>query len=66
MADKYNLEYLEVSAKSSVNIDEIFYKLAKAIKNQMEAKNKCDFDSMSRTIALNSTEQGKAGSAKEE
>lgn len=55
MGEKYGLEYLEVSAKSNLNIDDVFYQLGKMIKTQLEAENKSEYDSLSRTITLNSS-----------
>lgn len=66
MADKYGLQYVEVSAKANLNIDEVFYTLARIIKAQMEAENRTEYDSLSRTITLNSTAQRGLGAAKEE
>jgi Ras-related protein Rab-8A len=35
MANRYNLQFLEVSAKSSQNIDQIFFTLAKELKGDL-------------------------------
>lgn len=38
LAIDYNIKFMETSAKSSVNVEEAFYSLAKDIKTRMEQK----------------------------
>lgn len=40
MAEKYNLNYMEVSAKTNINVEEVFYMLGKLIKSQIDTENK--------------------------
>lgn len=38
LAIEYNIKFMETSAKSSLNVEEAFFKLAKDIKTKMEKK----------------------------
>lgn len=42
LAIEYNIKFMETSAKSSLNVEEAFFKLAKDIKTKMEKKLVCD------------------------
>ena len=59
MAERYNLNYMEVSAKENIKIDELFYCLSKEIKNNLDLEAKNSLDELSRTITLNASYQAK-------
>ena len=59
MAEKYHLNYMEVSAKCNTKIDEMFYNLTKEIKGKLDEEGKNELDQLSRTITLNASYAGK-------
>ncbi len=58
-ADKHGIKFFEVSSKDNVNVDEVFYEMAKKIKTlleerekEREKKDEEEFDTLRRTTRL--------------
>ena len=54
MANKYNLQFIETSAKNSKGIDEVFYTMSRLIKEKVEQE--AQQMNLTKTITLSSTQ----------